>query len=256
VFHVLVLPLLLAGVSTASAGEFGGTLRFTTDYAYRGYTRSDGNPSVQANLDYVADSALFAGIWVSTVDFSTMDVEHEDFEERRAGANAAPEDFDPRAQARLEIVPYFGHSLRIGEEWQLDNVVSGYIYDGLILGASYDYVELLSQLHFHDLVSARVAVAPDAYGYSQTNVNFDLRFNYPLSDVVELTGNVGFDTVTAQPGYHQMYWTAGVKWYFAAHMVVDLRYFDSHAFRSDDSPWAPPIPPANAPIVVSLSVGF
>ncbi|MEI6270363.1 MAG: hypothetical protein WCP01_15915, partial [Methylococcaceae bacterium] len=50
-FSALPLLLLLLGFSPANA-DWHGDLSFRSDYVYRGYSKSQGNPVVQGLIDY------------------------------------------------------------------------------------------------------------------------------------------------------------------------------------------------------------
>ncbi|WP_374471767.1 TorF family putative porin [Phenylobacterium sp.] len=57
----------------ASAGEWGGlfpSVGVTSDYRYQGVSNSDGHPAVQGNVHYWRPDGLYAGLFVSQVDFN------------------------------------------------------------------------------------------------------------------------------------------------------------------------------------------
>jgi hypothetical protein len=258
---LLVCSSLASGaMAAASDHRLGGALRFSSDYAYRGYTRSNNDWTIQANLDYEHSSGFFAGAWASKVDFTQMDIDHEGFEDRRraAGIDVAEEDFSADNRAEIEITPYMGWNWTLNENWRVHQIISGYIYDGEVLGSNYDYYELYTQVHYRDLVSARIGVAPAAYGYAKTGVNFELQGRYPINDVVEVWGSLGYDTVTAVPDFSQLYWNIGVKWYVQKHIALELRYTDAAAFAdgSTSALLGPPQPVQADPIIASISIGF
>ncbi len=82
----LVLAVTLFGLSAAIA-ELSGSVTGITDYIEYGYTKSDSDPAIQANLDYEHTSGLFLGFSIFSVDFG----DHQ---------------FDSRSRA--EITPYLG----------------------------------------------------------------------------------------------------------------------------------------------------
>jgi uncharacterized protein (TIGR02001 family) len=55
-----------AGVSQAG---LTGTVTATSDYDFRGYTQTSGDPALQASIDYAADNGFYVGAWGSNVDF-------------------------------------------------------------------------------------------------------------------------------------------------------------------------------------------
>ena len=49
----------------AHAGEWSANIAITSDYTFRGYTQSMGEPAVQGGFDYTAET-WYAGVWAST----------------------------------------------------------------------------------------------------------------------------------------------------------------------------------------------
>ncbi len=243
--------LLFPFRDVAAAGRFSGSARVTSDYVYRGYTRSDNGPAFQGNADYEHASGWFGGVWVSSVDFSTMDIEHDALEspEEEAAEGNYP-------AATIEISPYVGLDAKLDRSWRLQGVVAGYIYDGRVLDTRYDYYELYAQLHYLEQFSLRLGVAPNAYGYQQTGMNVDVQAKYPLTDVLELSAGAGYDTVTAVPGYSQLYWSMGCRWYLSSHIALEARYYGAEPFAAVQKVDAFPEPVQAAPIQVSFTVGF
>jgi uncharacterized protein (TIGR02001 family) len=71
-------------------------LIFSTNYVFRGYSKSDGHPVGRANLDYEHSSGFYLGTWVSSVDFGD-------------------DGFDDKAN--VEMTPYIGWSFPISDDW-------------------------------------------------------------------------------------------------------------------------------------------
>ncbi len=59
--------LLVAAQAQAGASANVGV---TSNYMFRGITQTDDKPAVQGGLDYSHDSGLYAGTWVSNIDFT------------------------------------------------------------------------------------------------------------------------------------------------------------------------------------------
>ena len=64
---LIVLSLMLAA-GTASA-QVTSTVTATSDYDFRGFSQSAGDPAIQASVDWADDSGIYAGAWGSNVDF-------------------------------------------------------------------------------------------------------------------------------------------------------------------------------------------
>jgi len=66
---------LLAGIALTTdalhAAELSATVALTSQYIYRGQSQTDGNPALQAGVDYEHDSGFFAGVWATTLDLES-----------------------------------------------------------------------------------------------------------------------------------------------------------------------------------------
>lgn len=60
---LLVHPLIAQAAVTANVAA-------TNDYVFRGISNSGHRPALQGGLDYTADSGVYAGTWLSNVDFN------------------------------------------------------------------------------------------------------------------------------------------------------------------------------------------
>lgn len=66
---VLTLVSLFAGAGVSLAEEsLTANAAITSDYVFRGETRSDDSPAIQGGIDYIHDLGFYAGAWASTVD--------------------------------------------------------------------------------------------------------------------------------------------------------------------------------------------
>ncbi|MBI2379943.1 MAG: hypothetical protein HYV16_04195 [Gammaproteobacteria bacterium] len=72
----LALASLLVISSTAHAG-LTTTLTGASDYLFDGVSQTNGGPALQASVDYAFDFGLYAGTWVSNVDFAGIDQDME-----------------------------------------------------------------------------------------------------------------------------------------------------------------------------------
>lgn len=229
---------VLAIKSSAIAAEVRGTLSFMTDYVSRGYSKSNGNPTVQGNLDYEHDSGFYTGVWVSHVDFG---------------------DHETSDQANVELIPYLGWSLPLAEDWRFDSYLSRYFYDGRLFGQNSDYNELNVLGHFRDLASLRVAWSENYYNRNHSALDYELTLRYPFTDTFEAAAGFGFSDTMKALQYSYLYWNAGVTWFFK-YGSMDLRYVQ--AARSghplEDASSTPHFEPkgVNADVIFTLSLGF
>lgn len=188
------------------AGEFNGSATITSDYAYRGYSKSRGNPAAQGNLEYSHKSGIYTGLWLSQVSFDNKSVSD---------------------RATVELNPYIGWTVDLSEDWRTDLSAGRYIYAGKIAGLDADYNEFHTALHYRDLLSARLSIAYDAYNLKATTLNYELVSRYNLLDTLKLSAGLGLNQAHQLFDANYFYWNAGFTWNVIKHIAVDLRYIDS-----------------------------
>jgi len=57
-----------ADSTSDSEWSVSGNIALTSDYVFRGYTQTDGDPAIQGGFDVGHSSGLFAGVWGSNVE--------------------------------------------------------------------------------------------------------------------------------------------------------------------------------------------
>lgn len=67
------------GAEIFAADNFGGSTAFTTEYMLRGLSFTDGDPAVQASLEYAHPSGFYMGIWGSNANIAGGNVEMDGF---------------------------------------------------------------------------------------------------------------------------------------------------------------------------------
>lgn len=225
--------------STCAYSEFHGALTATTNYVWRGYSKSSDHFSYNANLDYEHDTGFFIGTTASRVDFGDQG-------------------FGDRAQ--FEIVPYLGWSTDLGDKWRIDLQWSRYFYDGNVFGEFSDYNEFYGFLHYDDMISARIAFSEDLYHREHSAVDFEISGRYSLTDWLEFSAGTGYSLAKKAIEYDYLYWNAGLSAYYK-YVVVDLRYMDAletaseHHWGSGSGADAYP-ETLNSTLVFSFSIGF
>ncbi|MGH8592911.1 MAG: TorF family putative porin [Gammaproteobacteria bacterium] len=234
VFSVACLALL--PLQTRGDANYSVLVKFTSNYVYRGYSKSSGNPVVQGNLDYEHSSGFFIGTWVSQVDFD-LGADHE--------------------RANIEVTPYAGWSLSLSEDWRADLTLAAYIYDHRVFSREADYGELFGQVHFRDLVTARIGVSIDAYGSSKSIQDYELHTRFPLTDTTDVSGVVGYEDSGALLTYDSLYWNIGATWFLHKYAALDLRYYDTERLGAGKmAPLGIGPPGIENHVVVSVSLGF
>lgn len=214
--HILLcagMLCLLFGMPIANA-DWHGALNFSSDYVYRGYSKSRGNPVVQGHLDYQGDTGWFAGLGLSQVSFDNR-------------SNSASAD--------LEVRPYFGQNLTLSEDWASEVSVSGYLFNDKISGKVADYAEFHAIAHYQDLLSLRVSVAPDAYGRNAAVPNYELSVRRDILDNVQLSAGFGFLQAGGMIGEDFFYWNTGASWFVTSYLSIEVRYVDSSLTQQSDA---------------------
>lgn len=227
---------LAVWTSTVAHAQWHGSVAYATDYADRGYSKSNGGPSVQANLDYEEAGGWYGGIWVSAVDFA----------DRRS-----------RNRASVEWSPYVGRSTQLAGDWRTELQVSGYVFDGDIYGQPADYAELYGFLHFREIATLQVAVAPQAYGRDAVTWNTQITGRYAVSDAGRVSVGLGHYWAEDVFNYDYLYWDVGGTW-FHRYGGVDVRYFGTSTFEPAAGKW--PVrnyhPRETGGVVLTLTIGF
>lgn len=201
----MLLPLLWAHGMPANA-EWHGEVSFLTDYFYRGYSKSGGNPVVQGRLDFQHASGGFASMAISPVSF---------------------DDKGQDDRASVEFRPSLGLALPLTEDWRADVSATGYVYDGKLFGVDSEYVDLHAALHFREWLTTRLSFAPDAYQRGAGTLNYEILGRYDPLDNFQVSAGLGYHQAGQLLDYDYFYWNAGVTWYLHRHVAVDLRYVDA-----------------------------
>lgn len=207
------LLCLLLGCSPVNA-DWHGELNFLSNYVYRGYSKSRGNPVVQGHLDYKDDSGWFGGVGLAQVSF---------------------DDQSNRERAEVEIKPYLGWSLPLSVDWRTELSVSGYIYNDKIFARNADYAEFYAALHYQDWLSGKISVAPNAYQRHAAVPNYELSYRRDILDTLQFSAGLGYYQAGALLGQDYFYWNLGASWFLTSYLALDIRYVDVHLDKHHDS---------------------
>jgi len=205
-FFLILVWLLIFFKHTVVYAEWHGNIKLLSDYIYRGYSKSRGNPVVQAQIDYQNDAGWFGGLGVSQVRFD--DQKNTD-------------------RAEIEIKPYLGRSFPLGADLRTELSASGYIFDHKIFNQTANYAEFFASLHYQDWLSAIFSVAPDAYQRHSDVMNYQLNYRRDLLDTVQFSSGLGYSQSAKLLGQNYVYWNAGFTWFATSYLSIDLRYVDA-----------------------------
>lgn len=237
----MVILFFRGGVAGA---EIHGTITGTTDYIYRMYSKSNGKPAIQGNLDYQHSSGFYTGVSVSNFDIGPSEV--------------LPDDIF-RDSAQVEFVPYAGWSFKLPYDFRFDLQYSRYFYDGEIYSKPGEYNEFYAFLHYKDLLTLQVSASDDFYQIGDPAYFFELTGRYPVTDYLEISGGFGYSIARDVLLADYKYWNAGVTGRYKF-LALDLRYYDAGEvdFGTDIDQAALPDHPETlrATVVFSISLGF
>jgi uncharacterized protein (TIGR02001 family) len=240
--HILAGLLIFLGSHPSFAG-IHGTLTGATNYIGRGYTKTNNDYAIQANVDYEHSSGIYLGASASNVNFG---------------------DRNFNDSARVEFAPYLGYAHRLADDWRVDVQWTRYLYDGKIFGRQADYNEFYLFLHYRDLLTLRASISDNFYNQGKVTSDYEFTTRYPLTDYLEVSSGVGYSQVEKVLEYDYLYWNAGITGRYKF-IAVDLRYM--HAFEAttedtiegtaeDKEIWGYEPEVLHATIVFSVSVGF
>ncbi len=221
--------------SSTSLAEIHGTLTISNDYIWRGYSKTEGDFALQANLDYEHASGFYLGTSVSNVDFGDVT-------------------FDDRSH--VEITPYLGWTFNLSDDWRMDVQWTHYFYNGDIFGHQSDYNEYYFFLHFREIFSASVSFSEDYYNQGHSSAEYELTGRYPITDTLQFSTGIGYSAVEEVLEYDNLHWNAGLTYYYEF-IALDFRYQESAEMTEPrENKWSYDPEVIEPSFVFSFSIGF
>ena len=199
---LLSMPVAAAGIESQN---FTIYLILSSDYVFRGYTQTDGNPAFQAGVDFEHPSGVLAGLWASNVDFPPR--------EGSAG------------RGDIEVYAYVGYGVELGRETTLALTVDRYEYPDDASRFGYSYTEIGVALR-HLSTSFSAAYASDALGSGESGVALELVHLTPLPWKLQLGAGVGFYDLEAAFLSDYLYWNVELTRVLGRFQVL-LGYYDT-----------------------------
>jgi len=226
------LALVLSLPASAQL-RFGGSVGVVSDYVYRGYSRSRGEPAVQAGAQW-SDRRWAIGAWASSVELQPR---------RRSG------ELDLFAQRRVPLTDDLDAG--IGLTW--------YSFPGDPRAVSYDYGELSGSLDWRQRLHLELAYSPNLtlfgayYGVQRSRESWtaELTVTQPLPWELSAFTGVGHFAVPQVRGAGYTYGSIGLsrdvgRWH------AELTYFRS----GDGASRLYSFGPDGGPLVASVSWHF
>ncbi|PXW80038.1 uncharacterized protein (TIGR02001 family) [Nitrosomonas sp. Nm84] len=237
--HIFLWFLLNLAYSINCYAELSGNLTGATDYMWRGYSKSDGKPVVQANIDYGFKSGVYLGTFASIVNFADHGFEN---------------------RSTTEFRPYLGFAYKLSDDWRFNIAWTRYLFDGKVFGQVVDYNEFYFYSHFRDLLTINLNFSENSYQQNHMSFNSEITGRYPITDSIEISSTFGYNKQKKVLGYDYLYWTSGLTVYFSRNIGVDVRYYGGiHASSKNEGlypNWGFHPHVVDNRIVFSISIGF
>ena len=176
-----------------------------SDYVFRGYSRSEGDPALQAGLRYRHRSGFFVGGWASTVRFAYDDM---------IG--------DPR---RVEVRGSAGYACPVGQNWFWNALVVRYEFPGSDGRIDTSYTEVQLSTQYRELISTTVAYSSSYLGGDSWGLFGEVTAGYPLPFNLDLSVGIGYAELESNRASHY-YGHAELDRTFGP-LSVNLGYYDS-----------------------------
>lgn len=220
-----LLALSLPAMAGDDLGSLSGYVTITSDYRFRGVSQNDGEPALQASLNWTGNNGWYFGSWASKINFND-------------GPSGA---FTAHHNTTVEWDIYGGKHFDLGGT---DLNLQAYYYaypdhEGLPGSPTYSYVEGIAALsHTFDnlTLTGTVAISPDYFGGTGTGTWLGGTASYVLNDWVTISGNIGHQWVAQidnqEYGYPYTHWDLGatVTW---NDISLDVRYVDSSISKAE-----------------------
>lgn len=225
--HALIMLALMAWPWQTAVGELSGRVTLASEYVFRGQTQSDGNPVVQAGIDYAHRSGFFLGAWASTLDLVS-----------------------PTGRRDAELDYYLGW--HFSGDWPLSAALSltRYTYPGQTTAFDYDYTEALVTASWEGRYSLEIGYAQDVYGFPVNARHIELRVDWPLRNAWVISGGLGVNDLENLGSSQYVYGDIGISARFAR-LTVDLRWYDNERPAGFPGRLS-----AGSQLVGALSLGF
>ena len=152
-----------------------------SDYVFRGYSRSEGDPALQAGLRYQHRSGFFVGGWASTVRFAYDDMMG-----------------DPR---RVEVRGSAGYARLAGQNWFWNALVVRYEFPGSDDRLDTSYTEVQVSAQYRELVSTTIAYSSSYLG-RDSGLFGEVTAGYPLPFKLDLSVGIGYADLDPSSANH------------------------------------------------------
>jgi len=191
----LVLSSCALALSAAHANaELSANVAMSTDYVWRGFTQTLGDPATSGGFDYAHESGAYAGIWGSNVDFGTT--------------------------ANMEFDAYAGYAADVAEGVGIDVGVIRYMYPD---EGALNWNEVYGSVSYMG-ATLGLAYSDDVYGGDVDGIYYSAGYEAALPMDVTLSASIGYYDIDASNA-NSFDWKVAVSREYQG-IGVELAYFD------------------------------
>jgi uncharacterized protein (TIGR02001 family) len=198
----------------APASNWSWNANITSDYVYRGITLNNYQPTLQGGVNYAfGDSGFYAGFWAS----------HTNFGDGPDGPN-------------IETDNYVGWSHDLSEDWNLDFLLTHYLYLGANHGyGNVDFNQLDAKLTFKQMLTFTTSYANDYVNGGYAYHYYSLSGTHEIGGGFSINGGIGHSIYSDGNGSYTDY-NIGVSRQFGP-VNAALNYYDTNIdnFRASDA---------------------
>ena len=203
----LVLLLILSEIVPLAYAENNATsisanVTLASDYVWRGYSQTDGDPAISGGFDYTDTSGFYAGIWGSNVGFA--------------------------ADTDLELDVYAGFSMAQDNGVTWDIGILRYNYPGTSISGDIDWNEYHISASY-GIASASINYTNNVYGTDTTAIYYTIALEYNLPHEWTLTTGINlYDYDASLVTGSVIDYHLGIAKEFAG-LGVDISYYDTNS---------------------------
>jgi uncharacterized protein (TIGR02001 family) len=151
-----------------TASPLVSTLTFVSDYRFRGISQTQKDPALQFGSTYYAANGLYAGTFISNVDFGGVG--------------------DSLIGANLEVDLFGGYKTKIADTVDVDFQLIRYNYPGDDIASSYS--EFITKLSYVG-ITALVGYSNDVFNTNETGIYYNLGYGISLPNDYSVSFGLG-----------------------------------------------------------------
>lgn len=180
----------------------------TTDYIYRGISRSRGNAATQGGAHLQSAGGWSIGLWGSNVEFASR--------------------FSPTYEIDLRLA----RAWTLGPNWSAQVDLVHYEYPDA-RGGDYDYDELMASLSFQQRVTATIGWSPNTSRFGagtlardRRALSYELTLLQPVAAHWSICAGAGYYDLRELFGTGYWFWNTGLTFHWDA-LQIDLLRIDT-----------------------------